>query len=126
MLSTFEAENRHLDKHTQPQLKKRCAYKKKMCTTNFFFLVKNSYFLTECVDDLCDLVGSRFTEKENAVIYHLRHDATGSPHVNLESVVLSPKHQLHQRVTTHNLSHDMSTDHAFIVLCFLVASYRTA
>ena len=31
MLSTFEAENRHLDKHTEPQLKKRCAYKKKMC-----------------------------------------------------------------------------------------------
>jgi len=29
MLSTFEAENRHLDKHTEPQLKKRCAYKKK-------------------------------------------------------------------------------------------------
>ena len=30
MLSTFEAENRHLDKHTEPQLKKRCAYKNKM------------------------------------------------------------------------------------------------
>jgi len=29
MLSTFEAENGHLDKHTEPQLKKRCAYKKK-------------------------------------------------------------------------------------------------
>ena len=29
MLSTFEAENRHLDKHTEPRLKKRCAYKKK-------------------------------------------------------------------------------------------------
>ena len=28
MLSTFEAENRHLNKHTEPQLKKRCAYKK--------------------------------------------------------------------------------------------------
>ena len=31
MFSTFEAENRNLDKHTEPQLKKRCAYKKKMC-----------------------------------------------------------------------------------------------
>ena len=37
MLSTFEAENRHLDKHTEPQLKKRCAYKKKMCTQNLKF-----------------------------------------------------------------------------------------
>ena len=34
MLSTFEAENKHLDKHTEPQLKKRCAYKKKMCICN--------------------------------------------------------------------------------------------
>jgi len=31
MLSTFEAENRHLDEHSEPQLKKRCAYKEKMC-----------------------------------------------------------------------------------------------
>ena len=29
MLSTFEAENRHLDKHAQPELKKRCARRKK-------------------------------------------------------------------------------------------------
>ena len=31
MLSTFQAENRGLNKHSQPELKKRCAYKKKVC-----------------------------------------------------------------------------------------------
>ena len=30
MLSTFKAEKRGLDKHTQPELKKRRAYKKKV------------------------------------------------------------------------------------------------
>jgi len=29
MLSTFEAENRHLDKHSEPQLKKGVLIKKK-------------------------------------------------------------------------------------------------
>ena len=33
MLSTFKAEKRGLDKHTQPELKKRCAYKRKKCNT---------------------------------------------------------------------------------------------
>ena len=33
MLSTFEAENRHLDKHTEPQLKKGVLIKKNVYCT---------------------------------------------------------------------------------------------
>jgi len=40
MLGTIEAENRHLDMHTEPQLKKRCAYKKKKCIRNVSVLSK--------------------------------------------------------------------------------------
>ena len=33
MLSTFKAEKRGLDKHTQPEPKERCAFKKKCVAT---------------------------------------------------------------------------------------------
>ena len=37
MLSTFKAEKRGLDKHTQPELKKRFAYKKKSVVAKQLF-----------------------------------------------------------------------------------------
>ena len=45
MLSTFEAENRHLYKHAQPELKKRSAYKKKMCSFYLYINTLNHLFL---------------------------------------------------------------------------------
>ena len=44
MLSTFQAENRVLHKHTQPQLKKKCAYKIK-CTQDRALIQNSSKFI---------------------------------------------------------------------------------
>ena len=40
MLSTFEPENRHLDKLTEPRLIKRCAYKKKNVYVSHFLPIR--------------------------------------------------------------------------------------